>query len=85
PVTNLAFGKTNLGFAKIAGIVPFSDELSRFSNPNVDRMVRDDLSDTIVEFMNDQFIDPAKGETVDSPASILNGVTPIVASGITAE
>lgn len=85
PVANLAFGKTNLGFAKIAGIVPFSDELSRFSNPNVDRMVRDDLSDTIVEFMNDQFIDPAKGETVDSPASILNGVTPIVASGITAE
>ncbi|MEN4983016.1 phage major capsid protein [Acinetobacter modestus] len=85
PVTNLAFGKTNLGFAKIAGIVPFSDELSRFSNPNVDRMVRDDLSDTIVEFMNDQFTDPAKGETVDSPASILNGVTPIVASGITAE
>lgn len=85
PVTNLAFGKTNLGFAKIAGIVPFSDELSRFSNPNVDRMVRDDLGDTIVEFMNDQFIDPAKAETVDSPASILNGVTPIVASGITAE
>lgn len=85
PVTNLAFGKTNLGFAKIAGIVPFSDELSRFSNPNVDRMVRDDLGDTVVEFMNDQFIDPAKAETVDSPASILNGVTPIVASGITAE
>lgn len=85
PVTNLAFGKTNLGFAKIAGIVPFSDELSRFSNPNVDRMVRDDLSDTIVEFMNDQFIDPTKAETVDSPASILNGVTPITASGITAE
>lgn len=85
PVSNLAFGKANLGFAKIAGIVPFSDELSRFSNPNVDRMVRDDLGDTIVEFMNDQFIDPDKAESTDSPASILNGVTPITASGLTAE
>lgn len=85
PLTSLKFGKTNLGFAKIAGIVPFSDELSRFSNPNVDRMVRDDLGDTIVQFMNDQFIDPSKAETTESPASILHDATKIVASGITAD
>lgn len=85
PVTNLAFGKTSLTFAKIAGIVPFTDELGRFSDPAVDGMVMRDLQDSIVEFMDGQFLDPTKTETTDSPASVLNGVDPIVASGITAD
>ncbi len=85
PVTNLAFGKTSLTFAKIAGIVPFTDELGRFSDPAVDEMVMRDLQDSIVEFMDGQFLDPTKAESTDSPASVLNGVTPIVASGVTAE
>lgn len=85
PVSKIGVSKTSLGFAKIAGIVPFSDELSRFSNPSVDQMVRDDLADEIVQFMNDQFIDPTKAETEDSPASVLNGATKIVASGVTAD
>lgn len=85
PVGKIGVSKTSLGFAKIAGIVPFSDELSRFSNPSVDQMVRDDLADEIVQFMNDQFIDPTKAETEDSPASVLNGATKIVASGVTTD
>lgn len=85
PVSNPTFGSTSLGFAKIAGIVPFSDELLRFSNPKVDVMVRDDLSESIIQFMNDQFIDPGKAEAAESPASVLNGVTAIVASGITVD
>lgn len=85
PVTNLVFGKTSLTFAKIAGIVPFTDELGRFSDPNVDAMVLRDLSDSVIEFMDDQFLDPTKSESVDSPASVLNGVTKITASGITAD
>ncbi|QOW49259.1 phage major capsid protein [Acinetobacter sp. YH12138] len=31
PVTNLVIGKTSLSFAKIAGIVPFSDELALYT------------------------------------------------------
>lgn len=85
PVTNLAFGKTALTFAKIAGIVPFTDELGRFSDPSVDAMVLRDLSDSVIEFMDGQFLDPAKAESTDSPASVLNGVTSITASGITAD
>lgn len=85
PVTNLAFGKTSLTFAKIAGIVPFTDELGRFSDPNVDAMVLRDLSDSVIEFMDGQFLDPAKSESTDSPASVLNGVTKVTASGITAD
>lgn len=85
PVTNLEIGKTSLSFSKIAGIVPFSDELGRFSDPKVDAMVMQDLSDSIVEFSDAQFILPTKAETDDSPASVLNGVTPVTASGITAD
>lgn len=85
PVTNLAFGKTSLTFAKIAGIVPFTDELGRFSDPSVDAMVLRDLSDSVIEFMDGQFLDPAKAESTDSPASVLNGVTKVTASGITAD
>ncbi|MDN8339836.1 phage major capsid protein [Acinetobacter baumannii] len=85
PVTNLSFGRTSLTFAKIAGIVPFTDELGRFSDPNVDEMVLRDLQDTILEFMDDQFLNPAKAETTDSPASVLNGVDKITASGVTAD
>ncbi|MCO9048763.1 phage major capsid protein [Acinetobacter sp. UC24323] len=85
PVTNLSFGKTSLTFAKIAGIVPFTDELGRFSDPNVDEMVLRDLQDTILEFMDDQFLNPTKAETTDSPASVLNGVDKITASGVTAD
>lgn len=85
PVTGLKFGDVKLGFAKIAGIIPFSDELGRFSDPKIDQMVFDDLSSSIIEFMDSQFIDPAKAETDKSPASVLNDAPKIVASGITAD
>lgn len=85
PVTGLKFGQVKLGFAKIAGIIPFSDELGRFSDPNIDQMVFDDLSDSIIEFMDGQFIDPAKAEAADSPASVVNGAPKIVATGVTAD
>lgn len=85
PVTGLKFGQVKLGFAKIAGIIPFSDELGRFSDPKIDRMVFDDLSDSIIEFMDGQFIDPEKAEAADSPASVLSGAPKIVATGVTAE
>lgn len=85
PVTGLKFGRVKLGFAKIAGIIPFSDELGRFSDPSVDQMVFNDLSDSIIEFMDGQFIDPAKPETAESPASILKDAPKIIASGVTAD
>ncbi|WP_427927590.1 phage major capsid protein [Acinetobacter guillouiae] len=85
PVTGLKFGQVKLGFAKIAGIIPFSDELGRFSDPSIDQMVFNDLSDSIIEFMDGQFIDPAKAESAESPASILKDAPKIVASGITAD
>lgn len=37
------FGQLNLSWKKLACIVPISNDLIRFSNPNADRVVRDDL------------------------------------------
>lgn len=84
PVTDMGFSSTTLLWAKLAGIVLLSDELIRFSNPAADRLVRDDLVSSVAQFLDQQFLDPAKAEATASPASILNGVTPITASGVTA-
>lgn len=87
PVSELAFDNIKLGFAKLAGIVVLTDELVRFSNPSAEALVRQDLINTIVQTMDKDFVDPAKvaGAGGISPASITNGVTPIVASGQTAD
>lgn len=74
PVTNPTFGSMTLSKSKIAGIVLLSDELVRFSNPKADTLVRDDLVKSTAEFIDDQFFDPDKAESDDSPASVLNGL-----------
>lgn len=87
PVSELAFDNVTLGAAKLAGIVVLTDELVRFSNPSAEALVRQDLIGTIVQTMDKDFVDPAKaaGAGGVSPASITNGVAPIVASGTTAD
>ena len=85
PVTNPTFGNMTLSKSKIAGIVLLSDELVRFSNPKADILVRDDLLKSTAEFIDDQFFDPNKAESDDSPASVLNGVDAIQSTGETAE
>lgn len=85
PVSNPEFKQITMTSSKVAGIVLLSDELIRFSNPKADALVRDDLVASTAEFIDDQFFDPAKAETDDSPASVLNDVTPIISSGATAD
>lgn len=85
PVTNPTFGSMTLSKSKIAGIVLLSDELVRFSNPKADTLVRDDLVKSTAEFIDDQFFDPEKAESDDSPASVLNGVAATPSTGETAE
>lgn len=83
PLTSLAFDSITLDFAKIAGIIPLTEELVRASNPSAELLVRNDLAAAIVQFMDSQFVDPTKAATGISPASITNGVTAIVPSGVT--
>ncbi len=86
PVSALAFDQITLGHTKLAGIVVLTDELVRFSNPAAETIVRQDLIDTIVLTMDKDFVDPANAGATDvKPASITNGVTPVTATGTTAD
>ena len=86
PVSELSFDQITLGTTKLAGIVVLTEELVRASNPAAESIVRQDLSDTIIQTMDKDFVDPAKAAVANvSPASITNGVTPVVASGTDAD
>jgi HK97 family phage major capsid protein len=43
PKTEQTFGQITLTWKKLAALVPISNDLLRFSNPNADSIVRDDL------------------------------------------
>lgn len=85
PVGNPQFGSMTLTYAKIAGIVLLSDELIRFSNPKADQLVRDDLVNTVAQFIDKEFFDPEKAESAESPASVLNGVVAVNSTGTSAD
>lgn len=86
PVSALAFDQITLGRAKTAGIVVITDELARASSPAAEQVVRDDLVSQTAQFLDSQFVDPAKAASAGvSPASITNGVTPVAASGTDAD
>lgn len=86
PVGELKFGQTSLGMAKAAGIIVLTEELVRSSSPSAEAIVRQDLTAAIAQFLDAQFVDPAVAEVANvSPASITNGVTPVVATGTDAD
>lgn len=82
PVSGLAFDQITLGMTKLAGIVVITDELARASSPSAEAIVRQDLIDTIVQTMDRDFVDPANAGSANvKPASIINGVAAVTASG----
>lgn len=87
PVTSSGYDYLELKWAKIAAISAITEELNRFSDPSVQTLVRDDLAEAVIERMDMDFVNPAKGVgtgATASPASITNGVVAIPASGTTA-
>lgn len=86
PVSKLAFDTTSLGMSKIAVIVALTEELVRTSNPSAEATCRQDLIDTISQFMDEQFINPAiTAVTNVSPASVTNGAQSYASSGSTVD
>lgn len=86
PVSAMAFDQITLLFNKVAGIVPVTEELFRFSSPAIDAIIRNSLRDSIAYLLDRDFLDPSKAEVTGvSPASITNGVTAITATGTTAD
>jgi HK97 family phage major capsid protein/HK97 family phage prohead protease len=82
PVGKSAFDTVSLDHTKIAGIIVLTDELVRLSTPSAEALARDDLASGIIQLMDQDFIDPDKAAVANvSPASIINGVTPVTASG----
>jgi HK97 family phage major capsid protein len=85
PVTAFGFNDVYHGWYKVAGIAVLTDELIRFSDPSAQTLVRDMLSDALVERMDTDFIDPDfAGSANVSPASITNGIAATPSSGNTA-
>lgn len=85
PLTSLAFDSITLGHAKVAGIIPLSDELIRFSSPSAEMIVRNDLAAAIAAFLDVEFIDPTNAAVTNvSPAAITYGATSVTATGTTA-
>lgn len=86
PVSRFTLDQVSLPFHKAAGIVPMTEELMRFSNPAAEGIVRTSLIGALTYLVDRDFLDPTKTETTGiSPASVTQGVTPIPASGTTAD
>lgn len=82
PLTSLAFDTITLDFTKIATIAVLTDEVVRLSTPAAEALTRDQLAKAIIQQMDSDFIDPANAGTSNiKPASITNGVTPVVSTG----
>lgn len=86
PLTKFDYNDAYLGYTKVANIAVLTEELMRFSNPSAEALVRDSLAGALIERLDTDFVDPDKAEVSNvSPASISNGVTPVVSSGTDAD
>jgi HK97 family phage major capsid protein/HK97 family phage prohead protease len=82
PLTSFDFSRTTLEPLKVANIAVLTEEVLRSSAPSADGIIRDQLVAALRERLDIDFIDPDKAAAAGiSPASILNGVTGIPASG----
>lgn len=85
PVSGLALSTVTLRWAKVAGIIPFTKEAMKFSDPSIETIVRDDMVRGTAQYLDQQFIDPAVHESVNvSPGSITDQIVNTAASGTTA-
>jgi len=86
PLTSFDFARQVLDPLKVANIAVVTEETLRDSSPAADVIVRDSLVDALRERLDIDLVDPAKAAVAGvSPASLTNGVTPVVSSGSTIE
>lgn len=82
PVTKGAFARDTLAPLKVAAITVATKELLRHANVQAELRLRNMLVRGLRRRLDIDFIDPAKTAVTNiSPASILNGLTPIPATG----
>lgn len=86
PLTKAAFDSHVILWTKVAAIAVLTEDLARFSSPSAELLIREDLKDALVARLDTDFIDPAKAAVVAvSPASVTNGVAPLVSAGSSAD
>ena len=74
PVSQPTFGAIQLTFKKLAGLVPMSNDLLRYSSPGADAIVRDDVVNGMAYAENVNFM---RGDgTGGTPKGLLNWVLP---------
>ena len=79
PLSELTLSSGSLGIAKASGVVVITQELARSSAPSAEETVRNDLTDQMVQFLDQQFLDPSVAAVANTnPASVLNGASNIV-------
>lgn len=84
PVGQQAFDYVQLGYTKLAIISAITQELARFSQPNAEVLIRDDLARAVVQQMDADFLEPTNAGTTNvKPASITNGIAAIDSTGAT--
>ena len=83
PLTNPTFGEVKIGEHKLAAITVYTQELMRRADPAIDRLVRDDLIAAASTLIDTTFLG-AQAETTATPMGILNGVTAVPSTGVTA-
>jgi HK97 family phage major capsid protein len=84
PAAALGFDMPVLTFSKISTIVVLADELVRFSSPAAEDVVRNELAAALVQFEDQQFIDPTVTASAGvHPASITNGAPTVSSTGST--
>jgi HK97 family phage major capsid protein/HK97 family phage prohead protease len=86
PLTSFQFDAITVPYTKVAAIAVITQELARFSRPDAEAIVRDQLSAAIVERYDTDFLDPAKAVSSGvNPASITNGLTALSSAGTSAD
>lgn len=84
PTTNPSFGTVKIDEHKLAAISIFTDEFLRNSKPKADSVFLEDLLAACAELIDGTFLSAAAGDD-NKPAGILNGVTGLVATGVTGD
>lgn len=76
PLTRQTFDYVTLAYMKLAVITVITEELARFSQPNAEVTIRDDLAKSVIQQMDADFIDTDNAGTANvKPASITYGVS----------
>ncbi len=82
PVTSWQYTRAKMSPLKVATIAAATKEQLRRASAVADALLRDELAKAVADRLNIDFIDPNKAAVADeSPASILNGVAALPASG----